>query len=298
MNDLPFTLDQLKVLKAIAIEGNFKNAAKRLYLSQPAVSLQIQNLEKQLNLTLFDRNRSLKLTSAGKILLKYSNRILTLCEEADKSLNNVKSSQNLNLAIGANQITGTYVLPRLIGLFKQRYQKINIQLKIDSTSNIAWDIANGDINFGLLDNNNIPDEIKNRIKIRPYIEDEIVLIFPKKYLFSNFNKIKKNDLYKLKFIKFNRYLSIQQTIDNLLKLNKIELDRLEVVMELNSAEAIKNAVQAGLGVAFISLSTLFKEQKLKEICFIRIEDIYLKQIFYIIENQKFFKINSNKFFCF
>ena len=73
MSDIPFTLDQLRILKAIALEGSFKKAADTLYVSQPAVSLQVQNLEKQLNVHLFDRGgRKAQLTEAGYLLLNLS----------------------------------------------------------------------------------------------------------------------------------------------------------------------------------------------------------------------------------
>jgi DNA-binding transcriptional LysR family regulator len=77
MSNLPFTLDQLKILQTIAIEGSFKKAAEKLYISQPAVSLQIQNLEKQLNIPIFYRDkRRARLTETGQLLLKYAERIL------------------------------------------------------------------------------------------------------------------------------------------------------------------------------------------------------------------------------
>ena len=77
MSNLPFTLDQLKILHAIYTEGSFKKAAEKLYISQPAVSLQVQNLEKQLNTPLFYRNRrKASLTETGHLLIKYCDRIL------------------------------------------------------------------------------------------------------------------------------------------------------------------------------------------------------------------------------
>ena len=87
MPELPFTLDQLRILKAIAAQGSFKKAADLLYVTQPAVSLQIQNLEKQLEITIFDRGgRKALLTEAGKLLLEYCERILNQCDEACKAI--------------------------------------------------------------------------------------------------------------------------------------------------------------------------------------------------------------------
>ena len=87
MSDLPFTLDQLRILKAIAAEGSFKRAADSLYVSQPAVSLQVQNLERQLDVPLFDRGgRRAQLTEAGYLLLSYGEKILSLCQETCRAI--------------------------------------------------------------------------------------------------------------------------------------------------------------------------------------------------------------------
>ena len=122
MSNLPFTLDQLKILHAIYNEGSFKKAADKLYISQPAVSLQVQNLERQLNTSLFYRTkRKACLTETGQLLLKYSDRILNLCEETCRALDELSTLQSGGLTIGASQTTGTYLMPRVIGLFRKKY---------------------------------------------------------------------------------------------------------------------------------------------------------------------------------
>ena len=121
MTDLPFTLDQLRILKAIASEGSFKKAAESLYISQPAVSLQVQNLEKQLSVPIFDRgNRKAVFTEEGKVLLRYGGRILSLCDESCRAIEDLRCLNGGTLVIGASQTTGTYLMPRLIGLFRQK----------------------------------------------------------------------------------------------------------------------------------------------------------------------------------
>ncbi|MBC8397748.1 MAG: LysR family transcriptional regulator, partial [Flavobacteriales bacterium] len=122
MSSLPFTLDQLKILQTISEEGSFKKAGEKLYISQPAVSLQIQNLEKQLNAPIFYREkRRAALTETGHLLKKYCDRILSLCEETCLALDELQTFQSGALIIGASQTTGTYLMPRLIGLFRHKY---------------------------------------------------------------------------------------------------------------------------------------------------------------------------------
>lgn len=123
MSDLPFTLDQLRILKAIAAEGSFKRAADSLYVSQPAVSLQVQNLERQLDVPLFDRGgRRAQLTEAGHLLLSYGDRILSLCQETCRAIEDLQNLQGGTLIVGASQTTGTYLLPRMIGMFGETIQ--------------------------------------------------------------------------------------------------------------------------------------------------------------------------------
>ena len=131
MADLPFTLDQLRILRAIASEGSFKKAADSLYVTQPAVSLQIQNLEKQLDVSLFDRGgRKAQLTEAGHLLLSYSERILSQCQEACRALDDLHNLKGGSLIVGASQTTGTYLMPRMIGLFRQKYPDVSVQLQV------------------------------------------------------------------------------------------------------------------------------------------------------------------------
>ena len=115
MAEIPFTLDQLRILKAIVDEGSFKKAADSLFVTQPAVSLQVQNLEKQLEIAIFDRGgRKAQLTEAGKLLLNYCERILGECQETCKAIEDLNNLKGGSLIVGASQTTGTYLMPRMI----------------------------------------------------------------------------------------------------------------------------------------------------------------------------------------
>jgi DNA-binding transcriptional LysR family regulator len=173
MSDLPFTLDQLKILHAISNEGSFKKAAEKLYISQPAVSLQIKNLEKQLNAPLFYRDkRKARLTETGQLLLKYCDRVLSLCEETCRALDELHTLQIGGLVIGASQTTGTYLMPRLIGIFKHKYPQIAIELQVHSTRKISWGVANGNIDLALV-GGEVPNELQSTLEKILYAEDEL-----------------------------------------------------------------------------------------------------------------------------
>jgi DNA-binding transcriptional LysR family regulator len=284
MSDLPFTLDQLRILKAIAAEGSFKRAADSLYVSQPAVSLQVQNLERQLDVPLFDRGgRRAQLTEAGHLLLSYGEKILTLCQETCRALEDLQNLQGGTLIIGASQTTGTYLLPRMIGMFRQMYPDVAVQLHVHSTRRTSWSVANGQIDLAII-GGEISPELQDALEVIPYAEDELALILPVFHPLAKVEEIQKDDLYKLQFITLDSQSTIRKVIDQVLSRCGIETRRLKVEMELNSIEAIKNAVQSGLGAAFVSVSAIEKELQMGVLHQAKIDDVVVKRMLSVIMN--------------
>lgn len=296
MRDLPFTLDQLRILKAIIKEGSFKKAADSLYVSQPAISLQIQNLEKQLNIPIFERSsKKATLTEAGNLLLRYGGRILALCEETCRALEDIQNLQGGSLIIGASQTTGTYLMPRLIGLFRQRYPQVNVQLQVHSTRLISWSVANGQVDLAII-GGEVPNELKDILQITSYAEDELALILPISHTFSKVTNIQKEDLYKLRFIALDTQSTIRKVIDKILNQHGIDSSRFTIEMELNSIEAIKNAVQSGLGAAFVSVSAIAKELELGIIHWAKIKNVTIKRMLSIIVHPNRYKSKAAETF--
>ena len=284
MSDLPFTLDQLRILKAIAAEGSFKRAADSLYVSQPAVSLQVQNLERQLDVPLFDRGgRRAQLTEAGHLLLSYGDRILSLCQETCRAIEDLQNLQGGTLIVGASQTTGTYLLPRMIGLFRQKYPDVAVQLHVHSTRRTSWSVANGQIDLAII-GGEVPPELQESLEIIPYAEDELALLMPVFHPMANNKVIQREDLYKLQFIALDSQSTIRKVIDQVLSRSGIETRRLRIEMELNSIEAIKNAVQSGLGVAFVSISAIEKELQMGVIHRAKIESVVVNRTLSVIFN--------------
>ena len=288
MSDLPFTLDQLRILHAISNEGSFKKAAEKLYISQPAVSLQVQNLERQLNTPLFYRDkRKARLTETGQLLIKYCDRILSLCEETCRALDELQlhTLQSGRLIIGASQTTGTYLMPRLIGVFRHKYPKIDVELQVHSTRKISWDVANGNIDLALV-GGEVPKEVQTTLDVISYAEDELALILPLSHSFAAKKAIQKEDLYRLNYIALNTKSSIRNVIEKTLLEHGIDSNNFKIEMELNSIEAIKNAVNSGLGAAFVSVSAITKELELGMFHWAKIEGITIKRTLSILVNPK------------
>ena len=284
MSDIPFTLDQLRILKAIAAEGSFKRAADSLYVSQPAVSLQVQNLEKQLNVPLFDRGgRRAKLTEAGHLLLSYGEKIIALCQETCRAIEDLQNLQGGTLIVGASQTTGTYLIPRMIGLFRQKYPDVSVQLQVHSTRRTSWGVANGQVDLAII-GGEVPTELQETLRIIPYAEDELALILPSFHPLAQVEMIQKDDLYKLSFITLDSQSTIRKVIDKVLTRYEIDPKRLKIEMELNSIEAIKNAVQSGLGAAFVSTTAIEKELEMGALHRAKIENMVVKRTLSVIVN--------------
>jgi DNA-binding transcriptional LysR family regulator len=284
MVDIPFTLDQLRILKAIAAEGSFKRAADSLYVSQPAISLQVQNLEKQLNVHLFDRGgRKAQLTEAGHLLLSYGEKVLGLCQETCRAIEDLQNLQGGTLIVGASQTTGTYLLPRMIGMFRQKYPDVSVQLQVHSTRRTSWAVANGMVDLAII-GGEVPTELHEVLQIVPYAEDELALILPVNHSLAQVETIQREDLYKLNFITLDSQSTIRKVIDQVLTRSNIDSKRLKVEMELNSIEAIKNAVQSGLGAAFVSVTAIDKELQMGVLHRAKIQDLVVKRMLSVIVN--------------
>ncbi len=295
---LPFTLQQLRIIKAIAKEQSFKRAADLLFVSQPSLSKQVKILENQLGILLFDRkSRKVTLTESGRLFLQYSDRILSLCEETCRAMDDLKSGERGNLTVGASQTVGTYLMPRVLALFAQNYPQINLTVQVDSTRNITRNIVDRRIDIAVV-GGDVPIQLKNHLTIEEFVEDELLLIIPKSHPFAlKTNKIiNKEDLYHLNYITLNPTSTIRKFIDNTLQANNIETRDFNIVMQLSSIEAIKTAVSLGLGVAFVSASAIEKELALETLEIIKIENIKITRTLSIVTNPECHKSKGFEYF--
>jgi len=293
---LPFTLQQLRILKAVATEKNFTKAAEVLYLSQPSLSKQIKTLEKNLDILLINReNNKISLTENGKVFLQYSERILALCEESCRALIDLKNGDRGNLTVGASQTIGTYLMPRVLALFAQNYPQIDLKVQVNSTRLIANNVLNREIDIAVV-GGEIPNELKKNLTIKNFVEDELSLIISKSHPFAKKKIINKENLYYLNFITLNSNSTIRKFIDNILIQNGIETKQLKIVMQFNSIEGIKTAVSLGLGAAFVSSSAIEKETELKTIEILKIENLRITRTLSIISNPECYKSKAFELF--
>lgn len=279
-SELLFTLDHLFIVKAIAREGSFRRAAESLFLSQPAVSLQIQNLERQLGVTLFNRKgRQIKLTESGQVFLSYGERILKLCQESQQALLDLEGLKRGTLLLGASQTVGTYVMPGLIGQFCRKYPDVSVNLLVQSTRRITHKVLNGELDLAMV-GGEIPPELHSDLEITAYAQDEFILV-GEKQSGSYREVLQKEDLLQLKFITLDPQSSTRQTLDRALRAQGIDPTTFQVQIELSSIEAIKTAVKAGLGVAFISLTAVRFELEQNILQRLDVEGMYIPRTIWL-----------------
>ena len=149
-------------------------------------------------------------------------------------------------------------MPRMIGLFRQQYPEVSVQLQVHSTRRTGWSVANGQIDLAII-GGQLPSDLESLLQVIPYATDELALVLPTKHHFANKKELMKEDLYKLNFVTLDSQSTTRKVVDKLLKDSGLDIQRLKIEMELNSLEAIKNAVQSGLGASFLPVVSIERE---------------------------------------
>jgi len=278
-------LDQLKVFHVAAQKKNFSETGKILHLSQPAVSLQIQQLEASLNTRLFDRTtKTIKLTDSGKLLFDYAEQIIQLVDQAKKELALLEGSIHGDLRIGASLTIGEYLLPYLLGRFKREYPKVHLLMKIENSHEIVEQLKNGEIDLGFIEAPIVhPDLLQY-----PLIEDELVLICSAKEplpLIGQRETIGAHELFSLPFIMRERGSGPRQVMEDSLRSHHLDPERLRIELELANTESIKAAVESGIGVSILSQSAIRKEIQLNILRKVNIQGIKLRRSFNVLHDK-------------
>ncbi|MFH1859693.1 MAG: selenium metabolism-associated LysR family transcriptional regulator [bacterium] len=275
----------LKTFYTLSNEKSFSNTARILCLTQPAVSHQIHILEDYLETRLFDRFKGdVSLTPAGEILYRYAQDILGLYQQAEKEIFELTESMQGRLVIGASTTIGQYLLPVILGKFKDCHPKIDIFLTNANTRDISAQLLNNLIDFGLVEG---PVEHKDII-VEKFMEDELVVIVPARHDWQDKDEIDVDEVRKEPIILREQGSGTRKAIEDALSVAGIKLTDLNIKMELGSSESIKAAVEAGLGIAIISQWTVLKEKKLGSLKILRLKGIKFNRDFAVIlKNNRF-----------
>ena len=289
--------DSMRVFITVADKKNFSKAAKALSLTQPAVSFQIQTLEQYYQTMLFDRvNRHVKLTAAGELLLDYAVHMNNLQAELERNMQQLTGHVKGELLVGASTTIGEYILPYVVGAFKQEYPDVNATIQIMNTNDIAENVNNKSFDLGIIEG---PVELTENMESIAFLEDELVLAIPSDHPFAAKESITLEELKTLPYItrepgSGSRLIFEQALIDA-----DFDIEELHMVMELGSTTSIKSAIMGGLGISTISKWAIQDLVKTGKVAALTIEGLTLKRTFNIIlNNDKFHSEATGKFLDF
>lgn len=245
----------LRVFYKLAQLKNFSKVADEMYLTQPAVSRQIKNLEDKLAVKLFLRKKEgVTLTEEGRILSGYAEKILGLYEKAIKEMNHSRHSGLNKIIIGASTTLGEYVLPRIISTFGKRHPEADIYLRVANAREILKQLSTNAFNLALIEGRfDNPSFIVEKV-----FEDELVLIVSTQHPWAPKEKINFNELRAEPLIIREEGSGTRKMLEEALGKYGVEFSDLNIKMELDSTESVKNAVLENLGISLVPKSTLIK----------------------------------------
>jgi DNA-binding transcriptional LysR family regulator len=272
---------RLKVFHTVAKRLNFTKAADELCITQPAVSKHIQEIENYFQLKLFDRNGTkIKLTEAGEILLQYTNQIFTLYGNLEFELNTLNERHNGKLRIGASTTIAQYVLPPVLADFHKKFADITVTMIINNTEQIEQALQDKDIDFGIIEG-----QSKNTsFKYTEFIKDEIVLVANINHPSAKKEMIEINELLKTPLLIREPGSGTLEVIAHALKPFDIKLSQLNTEMQLGSTESIKSYLLHSNCMAFLSIHSILKELKNKEVTIIDVNGLTIERNFHFIQS--------------
>ncbi|MGM0879447.1 MAG: selenium metabolism-associated LysR family transcriptional regulator [Bacillota bacterium] len=270
---------QLHIFYTVAERGSFSAAAQSLHMTQPAVTMQVQSLEDYFGTKLLQRStKRIELTEAGRTLMPFAQRSIDLIRDTDQAMSTFTKQLKGRLQLGSSLTIGEYILPRLLGPFGQEYPHITISMKVMNTSQIMEDILNHQLNFGLIEAPvNHPD-----MHMEAVMSDELRLIVSKDHPLANRSSVTLEEVLEYPFVLREQGSGTRLVMEEQLRKKKIDPASMKIVMELGSTGAVKSAVEAGLGISFVSSSSVKHEVALGLIRMIKISDVKFQRQFYSI----------------
>ncbi len=275
---------RLRVFHAVAQLLSFTKAAESLYMTQPAVTFQVRQLEEQFNTRLFDRTHNrIALTEAGRSVYSYSSRIFELYDEMDNSVREITGDVSGVLIIGASMTIAEYMLPALLGEFKRAYPEVGLRLKVGNTDAIVMMVESNIIDLGVVE---APVSNKS-LSVELCREDQLVAIVAPDHPLAVYDEVSAEKILKYPYISREEGSGTRDVFVEYLQQHGLDEKQLNVIMELGSPEAIKGAVEAGIGVTVMSRTTLDKELALGTLKAIAFNPPLVRPFSFVHQRQKF-----------
>ncbi len=243
---MEFDLRQLEVFAEIVRLGSFTKAAKSVHLSQATVSERVATLEEIVGAKLLNRQGgAITPTAAGELLYKHARELLRMRQQACLEIEDLLGLRKGDLRLGGSTIPGEYILPRVIGRFRQRCPGVSIRLAIAGSSEIARQVTEGELELGVIGTSVGPKSLT----FHKLWSDELVLVVPASHRWAGGPPISRSELRQEPFVAREAGSGTRQTLERRLSLS---LDELNVAVQVGTSTAVKEALKHGLGVSILS----------------------------------------------
>lgn len=281
-------VEQLQTFLAAAASLSFTSAARQRYISQPAVSQQIRDLEEHLGVTLFERRgRGLLLTPAGIALQQLVAPILRQLKEAEAQMAAFQGLAQGILRVGASPTPGVYLLPHAIGRFSTRYPGVHVSLSVMRSDLLVQHALEGELDVVITEQEVSPARMRGW-NAQALLSDQVVLIARPDHPWAQTGPIRADQLLEQPMILRQKMSATRQLIMDHLALAGVDPEKLKVRFELGHSEAIIHAVMAGLGVGFVSRFAVASERGAGLIGEIPIEGVQIERKVWLLRPQRAF----------
>ncbi len=275
---------RLQVFHTVARLLSFTKAAESLHMTQPAVTFQVRQLEEYFNTRLFDRTHNrISLTEAGEKVYEYADRIFALYAEMENGVRDLTGEVSGVLMLGASTTIAEYMLPSLLGDFKNKYPEVNIRLRVGNSDGIVSMVENNTIDLGVVE---APVNNKNLVVENCKI-DPMVLIVPPNHELAGRDKVPITEIVNYPYICREEGSGTREVMLEHVVAAGINPADLQIVMELGNPESIKGAVESGMGVSIISRTTIEKELKLGTLVAVELAPTIERPFSFVHQKQKF-----------
>ena len=269
-------LEYLKTFRDVARQGSFSAVARRLGISQPAVSFQIQKLERELGLSLLDRSqKTVAVTGAGRRLLAFAEAVEVQRAKLQRELEGMKEVVSGELKIAASTIPGEFLLPAMLAEFKARYPTVAAEVVVSDSLSVIDSVLRGEYDIGFCG----LEPGKKALTAFPVARDEIVLIVPPGHPFAGRGEVSRQELSGEPFIIRERTSGTQHNLAEKLS-GALDQELIRPHLVLGSTQAVLAAVEAGAGIAFISSLAIAKSLKLSLVKRVPVANLDMKREFY------------------
>jgi len=275
---------RLQVFHTVAKQLSFTKAAEELFMTQPAVTFQIKQLEEHLNTRLFERSHGrIALTPAGELVLNYAERILSLTEELETRVGELTGAISGPLLLGASTTIAEFFLPQILGEFKARHPHVHATMTVANSETIVSRVADHALDIGLIESASHSPAVQTEV----CCDDMLVLICSPKHKLAKLKKASAAEVAAEPFISRESGSGTREFSDQYFQKNGVAPDAIHVVMELGSPEAIKGVVETGLGVSVLSRASVSKELRLGTLVAVPLEPPLIRSFSMVTPKDKF-----------